>query len=118
MDKKNWTAAEDFCLNEGGHLASIATEAVNSFIGSNMDRTDFWVGGNDRDKEGSWKWTDCIPWEFSFWGSGEPNNVGNRENCLKYRKWDAFKWSDDNCKKENEFVCSKKICTGSILTCT
>ena len=116
MEKKTWTAAEDFCLNEGGHLASIATEAINTFIGNEMNLEDFWVGGSDRGREGTWKWTDCTPWEFAFWGSGEPNNVDhskNSQNCMKYRWW--RRWDDDTCSKEIEFVCSKKLCTGPIL---
>ena len=119
MDKKNWTAAEDFCLNEGGHLASIATEAVNSFIGSKMDRT--WVGGNDRDEEGSWKWTDCTPWEFTLWNSGEPNNYGGQQDCgyIISRAWGHGRvWDDDMCYREKEFVCSKKICTGPLFNGT
>ena len=116
LEKKTWTAAEDFCLNEGGHLASIASKAINTFIGDEMYPEDFWVGGNDRGREGTWKWTDCTPWEFAFWGSGEPNNVdhsGNSQNCMKYRR--RTKWDDDTCSKDYEFVCSKKLCTGPIL---
>ena len=30
--KKNWTAAEDFCKQEGGHLASVASDATMSFV--------------------------------------------------------------------------------------
>ena len=30
--KKNWTAAEDFCLEEGGHLASVVSDATLGYI--------------------------------------------------------------------------------------
>ena len=110
-DKKSWTASEDFCLNEGGHLASIATEAVNTFVGEKKNT--YWIGGNDRDEEGSWRWTDCTLMEFTFWASGEPNDGGGNQDCMQYRH--LHKWDDDNCSNKKSFVCIKKICTGPIF---
>ncbi|MDE5088931.1 MAG: C-type lectin domain-containing protein, partial [Trichodesmium sp. St16_bin2-tuft] len=31
-EKKNWTAAEDFCRGEGGHLATVNTNAIKEFV--------------------------------------------------------------------------------------
>ena len=30
--KKNWTADEDFCMEEGGHLASVVSDATLGYI--------------------------------------------------------------------------------------
>ena len=69
-----------------------------------------WIGGNDIDEEGTWKWTDGSPFEFTFWRSGEPNNHNHNEDCMMH----GFpgKWNDGPCtgwtKYIDGFLCSKK----------
>ena len=86
-----------------------------------MNRTSLnriWIGGNDIDEEGVWKWTDCTPWKFTVWYEGKPH--GLKENCLNVYKFDDQhehkyankKWNDYRCTTEQGFVCSKKICSG------
>ena len=124
-EKKNWTAAEDFCREEGGHLATVNTNATKEFVLGGMTRRNLgwaWIGGSDIEEEGVWKWTDCTPWEATFWAPGEPNNSGNNhleaEDCLaqihKSSDWNPCRWSlwtDDVCSSELEFLCSKKMCS-------
>ena len=112
-EAKNWTDAEDFCQQAEGHLASIHSNVTNDFVAEGTKRRGLdrlWLGGNDIEEEGTWKWTDCTPWEDTFWGGGEPNNLGE-EDCLEVR---SLKWNDLKCSGEQGFVCSKKICTGRI----
>jgi len=119
-EAKNWTDAEDFCQQAGGHLASaVHTNATNNFILEETKRRGLnrlWLGGNDLEEEGAWKWTDCTPWEDTFWSSrwGEPNNLGG-EDCLEIWNRD-WKWNDWKCSVEQGFVCSKKICSGDEAT--
>ena len=119
VEKKNWTAAEDFCRGEGGHLATVNTNATKEFVldglaKRNLDFT--WIGGSDIEEEGFWKWTDCTPWEAEFWAPGEPNN-GNKANCIHLiLRFDPVpqlnqKWNDWSCNQEIEFLCSKKVCS-------
>jgi len=119
-EAKNWTDAEDFCQKAGGHLASaVHTNATNNFILEETKRRGLnrlWLGGNDLEEEGAWKWTDCTPWEDTFWSTatGEPNNWGGPEDCLEiFHNW---KWNDFPCSREQGFVCSKKICSGAEAT--
>ena len=119
-DKKNWTDAEDFCQKEGGHLASVHSNATNNFVlgGMALKGLDIvWLGGNDIKGEGVWQWTDCTPWDFTFWAPGEP--TGGGEDCLTqvfnftgYGHLDR-KWNDWSCgSRYRGFLCSKKICSG------
>ena len=120
-EKKNWTAAEDFCRGEGGHLATMNTNATKEFVLEGLTRRNLgkiWIGGSDIEEEGVWKWTDCTPWEDMFWAPGEPNNYGNNEGCLVQwqessernpKQWNL--WNDDVCSKETKFLCRKKICS-------
>ena len=74
-----------------------------------------WLGGNDIEKEASWRWTDCTPWEFNFWGEGQPDNgMFGDEDCLAFHHNEfPYRWHDDDCFKEKSFVCSRKICSGT-----
>ena len=76
-----------------------------------------WLGGNDIEKEGTWKWTDCTPWDYTFWASSEPNNLGRDEDCLtqlaspaQFGNYLHWKWNDENCSDKFAFLCSKRIC--------
>ena len=108
---KSWSDAEDFCKEKGAHLASVTSSAINDYILGGKVRRDIsrlWVGGTDAEVEDVWKWTDCSPWEFSFWGAGEPNNFGPQ--CLVYHP--NNKWDDRTCFNEDMFLCGQKICPG------
>jgi len=119
-ERKKWTAAEDFCRKEGGHLATVNTNATKEFVLEGLARRNIlwtWIGGNDLVEEGVWKWTDCTPWEAEFWARGEPNNYNNNQDCLalvlRHDGYPQFnrQWDDDSCIKETDFLCSKKICS-------
>jgi len=88
-----------------------------------------WIGGNDKDEEGTWKWVDGSPfestfviknfWVRNFWGSGEPNNFGGNEDCMvhgwpSWRNtdgWSPNMWNDYHCKTNVKgLLCGKKIC--------
>ena len=111
----NWTAAEDFCQEEGGHLASVGSnETMDNIMyvlrrGGFGDNDYFWLGGNDLAKEGVWEWTDCTPWEFSLWLPEEPSNWNGIEHCVAFRvnnRWNAVRLSAGA-----RPLCSKKICS-------
>ena len=62
-EKKNWTAAEDFCREEGGHLATVNTNDTKEFVLEGLTSKNLssslvaaWIGGNDIGEEGMWKW--------------------------------------------------------------
>ena len=81
---KNWTAAEDFCREQGSHLASMVDAALKDHIPGEMAKNghdSIWLGGNDIAEDTAWKWADCTPWNATFWAATEPNNVVN-EDCV------------------------------------
>ena len=114
-DKKTWTAAEDFCLKERGHLASATSEATSVFLWEEMKKKgmrNLWIGGNDIEEEGTWQWkwpTACYPFEFTFWKSGEPNNKGD-EDCMELWVGNKGRWNDKKCSAKGNFVCGQNIC--------
>jgi len=127
-EARNWTDAEDFCQQAGGHLASaVHTNVTNDFLLEGTKRRGLpgvWIGGNDLEEEGAWKWTDCTPWEDTFWTSkyNNPDNCCGGEECLE--GWTkvggvsllGLQWNDVSCSVKRGFVCSKKICSGDEAT--
>ena len=113
-DMKSWMDAEDFCKEKDAHLASVTSTALNDYALEGMDKRrmlNLWLGGSDLEVESVWKLADCSPWEFTFWGSGEPNNWHGPQDCLNYHQ-DNRRWDDGHCNTPCRFLCSKKICQG------
>ena len=67
--RKSWKDAEFFCQDKGGHLAAVTSLEIHNFLMKRVDKDDFytwfWIGGSDKEKEGTWKWTDGSPWSFT-----------------------------------------------------
>ncbi|XP_066572123.1 ladderlectin isoform X2 [Amia ocellicauda] len=85
-DQKDWSDAEGHCLSMGGNLASVHSEQEHNFLKQLVKTSDTkqnpaWIGGNDCQQEGVWRWSDGTNWDFTKWNSGEPNNAES-ENCL------------------------------------
>ena len=112
-DKESWNDAEEYCQEEGGHLASVNTPAIQEYVKYELKRRSMdsaWFGGNDIEEEGVWKWTDSTPWEFTDWAPNEPNNYAGQEDCLE-QHWEGLEliWNDRPCTYNEPFVCSKNI---------
>ena len=47
------------------------------------------MGGVDSDQDGIWEWTDGTPFDFTYWGSGEP--AGGKE-FMFLDTFDDWRW--------------------------
>ena len=109
-----WDEAEEFCASQGGHLVSVTSKSVNDYLVEEKNKygiTTIWIGGSDKEEEGVWKWLDCSSFRdhrFTFWAHHQPSN-GHLQHCLEL--W-STKWNDNVCSKQNNFVCSKRLCPG------
>lgn len=92
----SWTEARDSAANLSynglqGYLATITSSIENDFIWSKIDGVG-WIGANDAQNEGTWRWVTGPEagthfWQgthvngyrvnnrYSNWNTGEPNNV-------------------------------------------
>ena len=119
MMPSNWTCAEEYCRSGGAHLASVTSDATNEFILSELSKkgcTTLWIGGTDKGEKGSWRWTDCSPWEFTYWQRDQPSDHEGQD-CLRYSSTTVlgpskFKWNDWTCSDKYHFLCSQKLCAG------
>ncbi|XP_026010645.1 L-rhamnose-binding lectin SML-like [Astatotilapia calliptera] len=106
---KNWTDAESSCQTLGGNLASFHSTAEYTFI-RELTRTAAgsytraWVGGNDRETETVWKWSDGSQFDFTNWGNGQPDNSGGGEDCMEIN-FNGDYVNDQRCNSQRGFVC-------------
>ena len=87
----SWDAGKGKCeeLGEGYHMASFHSERESSFVYTMLSQldgpqrgTEFWIGANDRDEEGTWANEDGTPFDYSHWAWGEPN--GSTDVCQMF----------------------------------
>ena len=67
---------------------------------ANRSMDNVWIGGTDKDKEGTWKWTDGSPFEFTWWRPGQPDNYMGNEDCLHMvveKQQSEAMWNDYPC---------------------
>lgn len=107
-DEQTWWGAQSTCEENGGHLASIHDDVEQAFI-SNMlwqfDEGSWWIGGTDQWQEGSFKWKDDSPFDYTHWTANEPNNYNLDEHCVEMAEWASYSWNDRPCWSQLPFIC-------------
>ncbi len=107
---RTWADARAFCIGLGGRLADVRNSTENQalipLVGTNPST---WLGGSDAVTEGSWVWTDGVPFSFNAWGENQPSNVLG-ENCLRYVGpgvvgYGPSDWSDQPCEPAFVSIC-------------
>ena len=93
-----------------GYLATVTSEAENTFITTKVGTAAAWLGGSDRNQNDSWIWYDpkspeygtqfssgnrSVESRYVNWNTGEPNNYQNSgENSLQILTGGTGKWND------------------------
>nr|QNH72436.1 toxin candidate TRINITY_DN23930_c0_g1_i1.p1 [Pachycerianthus borealis] len=110
-DCATFQLAEDYCVSQGGHLASIHSEEENQFVASFPLSTNelMWIGFNDLDEENTFVWTDGTDTDYTKWYTGEPNNVLDLQHCVVLIKFLENKWGDIKCTECKVSVCKRPL---------
>ena len=66
-EKLNASAAEEFCVNHGGHLASVGSQEEQDELKKVRDGNSVWLGGRRKDGGEGWEWLDGRPWSYQNW---------------------------------------------------
>ena len=120
--KKTWNEAERYCNDNDGHLASMTSRNIHSYILSKAKSRDkkqegHWIGGRYLEQEERWRWSDESKWEFTRWGAGQPNNAdaGDQHCLIVYSKYALDGWNDVPCEVP-ALVCYVKTITQTTQT--
>merc|ERR1712142_113113 len=101
--KKNWQDAQQTCQMEGGNLVTVDTSEINNILKSEKKR--IWIGASDLETEETFLWTNGKPLSYNSWAPGEPNNHGNREDCVEVNFRSPGLWNDAVCGALRPFMC-------------
>ena len=74
-----WADASVMAQSYGGHLATIASQEEQDFLGNYGG----WLGLTDENVEGQWEWVTGEPVNYTNWIDGEPNDAGNGEDYVE-----------------------------------
>ncbi|XP_042338311.1 CD209 antigen-like protein A, partial [Plectropomus leopardus] len=70
LDKDSHSNSTDKCSEIGAHLATLTTKEEHDTVGKEATRLGdlhyFWIGLNDIEKEGEWKWADKKTLEIPY----------------------------------------------------
>ena len=72
---------------------------------------DVWIGINDIDSEGQFRWLNGDVFRNEFeWSSGQPDNAGNNEDCVHLNIFDPPEEANDYpCSFNSHGLCEKPI---------
>ncbi|GAB1294199.1 Layilin [Apodemus speciosus] len=126
FQRLNFEEAEEACMEDGGQLVSIETEAEQRLIERLIENLlasdgDFWIGlkrleekqSNNTACQDLYAWTDGSTSQFRNWYVDEPS-CGSEVCVVMYHQPSAppgiggsylFQWNDDRCNMKNNFIC-------------
>lgn len=103
----SWTNARNAAASENvtignrvfyGHLVIITSARENAFVASffTWGTTGAWIGAyqptSGPEPDGGWAWvTDTVPWDYTNWTNGEPNDAGGEDYAEIYP---SGSWND------------------------
>ncbi|XP_069837969.1 pulmonary surfactant-associated protein D-like [Dendropsophus ebraccatus] len=104
-DKANYDNAKTACTSKGGQLASPRNALENSAVNkiSTQYKAAPFLGINDIQQEGTFRYPDGGIISYSNWQPGEPNNDHGVEDCVEM--YDTGKWNDKNCGEIRLIIC-------------
>nr|XP_006998232.2 C-type lectin domain family 4 member F [Peromyscus maniculatus bairdii] len=112
-EEKSWHEAEEFCVSQGAHLASVTSQEEQAFLVKSTSTVYHWIGLTDQGMGGNWRWVDGTPFNHAqskgFWAKNQPDNWrhtnGEFEDCVHMQQL----WNDILCGATYPWVCKKPI---------
>jgi cysteine-rich repeat protein len=98
-----WGPANTECTQDGGKLASLATQDEYNEITASGLTLAAWIGGNDITFEDEFVWVSGDPWSFAMWAPGNPYEGVDEDDCVLLNA--SFKLTDLNCGDSFVGIC-------------
>jgi hypothetical protein len=103
---RTFDQALEHCANNGAQPLRIDSADENRAVWERADAIRaqwWWLGLDDRDEEGVFRWIDGDIADFQFWADGEPNDSGGDEDCAHF--YDGERWNDIYCDATMGVIC-------------
>ena len=110
----SYNDALEYCINNGGYLATITSQEENDFVYSYIKRLgceSAYFGLSNASSEGNWQWCTGENLSYTAWHSGEPNTENSNEDyAMFYYKYNDGSWNDGDFGEStinggNSFIC-------------
>lgn len=105
----SWSAGSSVCNSHGYELLTVNDSSENAWADSTADgysTQKWWIGLNDRAREGTFVWASGESVTFTNWHSGEPNNGGGNEDCTQFNRFHPSQtWNDEPCGTSFRYIC-------------
>uniref|UniRef100_H2ZT55 C-type lectin domain-containing protein n=1 Tax=Latimeria chalumnae TaxID=7897 RepID=H2ZT55_LATCH len=101
-----WPDAQNYCRTHHKDLVSIhSREEVKTLLGKygNVSENSLWIGLEKNASKDQWMWSSGEPVNFTNWDETQPNNKGQREDCVVMEG--PGKWHDYFCTSSQFYVC-------------
>ncbi|KAM4636538.1 mannose-binding protein C-like [Discoglossus pictus] len=101
----SYNEAKSSCSKAGGQMAAPRNAEENQALLTIALQYDnnLWLGINDIQTEGSFRYLDGASISYSNWNTGEPNNTNRGEDCVMMLN--TGKWNDGECDIEFITIC-------------
>ena len=110
----NWNDARKICMDEGGELPIIQSNAEAKMLVDWLSRENVWetwIGTHDMFEQGHWVTLKGEPLEktgFDHWLPGEPDNAGGVEHCGVFVRTNGM--NDLTCNSLSAYFCKINLC--------
>ena len=109
-----WGDAGMFCASLGAELLWLEDEGEHDLLVAAVEGSEeamvglqvsggAWIGLGDGAEEGVYVWTNGGSLGFEAWASGQPNNSGGGQDCVRLTP--EMTWNDSVCETPRPFLC-------------
>ncbi|XP_054887413.1 C-type lectin domain family 10 member A-like [Poeciliopsis prolifica] len=109
----SWDEGRRDCVHRGADLLVMNNAEEKTFLVA-LIKKEAWIGLNDKETEGSWKWVDGSSLEFKNWLGSQPDNGGTsgrwgEEDCVHVNNNGEASWNDLSCDAAEHWICEKVL---------
>jgi len=110
----DWYSGRSYCTDINSTMVSIHSYAENEFIRNEVCNHLCWIGLTDTASEGSFRWIDGTPLDYTNWQTNSPNDYNSDEDMAHIR--DTGLWDNRNAYGKSRVVCMRDSTTLPIMT--
>ncbi|XP_070552180.1 cell surface hyaluronidase-like isoform X2 [Ptychodera flava] len=110
-----WYEAAQDCVLNRGNLVTILDDNQQAFLEyftMTFGHDDYWIGLNDIEYEGEFRFADLTATELGSWDNfqeGYPLGNAETDDCVKMKSDAGYQWVDANCGSPNKYICEINV---------